>query len=70
MPRNWNLTGLYKASRDRMPAKRSRSIGTAMAGGPRITVPRDPAEVADCIDCGAKEDSAIHYMKCIERRPL
>lgn len=69
MPRTWNLTGLYKASRDRMPAKRSRAVGGGAQRG-QVVMPRDPKNVAECIDCGAKEDRTTHYMKCIERRPL
>lgn len=70
MSRNWNLTGLYKSQRDRMPAKRSRTLRHSAAQGSQLVMPRPPEDVADCIDCGAKEDSTTHYMKCVERRPI
>ena len=59
--KTWNLTGIYKASRDRMPAKRSRRIGTVIPAHARIVMaPMD----LECDKCGFGLTTNAHRIFC------
>jgi hypothetical protein len=61
MARNWNTTGLYKAQKDRMPAKRSRRISSITPARARVvTVPMDP----ECDQCGFGLTTNAHRIFC------
>lgn len=60
MARNWNTTGLYKASRDRNPAKRSRRIRGTPPTATLVPIDYGPT----CKDCGTYVTSRIHAMFC------
>ena len=59
----WNLTGLYKSSRDRAPAKRSRRIASVSPSA-KLVMPR--AECRECDKCGERTDSTTHFILCVE----
>lgn len=63
MVRTWNTTGLYKSSKDRMPAKRSRRIRGAAPQAVLVPIQR----AADCAKCGFGLDTNAHQFYCIER---
>jgi hypothetical protein len=58
--RSWNVTGLYKASKDRMPAKRSRKL----IGTPKQTRLVIPVPPPTCERCGFQVDTNAHAMFC------
>lgn len=60
MARSWNTTGLYRASKDRMPAKRSRKIKGATPTAKLVLLKRAPI----CKDCGWAEDTHAHRAYC------
>lgn len=66
MPRNWNTTGLYKAQRDRMPAKRSRRIRSTPPAS-KLIVSNEPGSM--CPGCGYGLWTPAHYIVCIEAHP-
>ena len=59
MARNWNVTGLYKRQRDRMPTR-----GRKIAASPSASrlVPIEPAPI--CEHCGFALDTNAHRMFC------
>lgn len=61
MRRTWDTTGLYKASKDRMPAKRSRRIRSTPPAA--VLVPR--AVSMECSRCGFALDTNGHRMLCM-----
>lgn len=60
MARNWNTTGLYKASRDRMPAKRSRRIKPTLPAARLVPTTPDP----ECSECGFGLTTKAHAEYC------
>lgn len=62
MVRSWNVTGLYKASRDRPGARRSRKLPTmGLPSGARLVVV--PADL-ECSQCGFGVGTRAHKMLC------
>ncbi len=61
MGRSWNLTGLYKASKDRMPAARSRRIRSTPPAAQIVVAPRDP----ECERCGFGMTTNAHRIYCV-----
>lgn len=61
MSRNWNTTGLYKAQKDRMPAKRSRRI-KASPPKAKLVPANDTGPI--CQKCGYGLFSSIHMIEC------
>ena len=60
MGRTWNTTGLYKASKDRMPAKRSHRIKAVPPSAKLVPIPRDP----ECPHCGFGLTTKAHAEMC------
>lgn len=60
MARNWNTTGLYKAQKDRMPAKRSRWIKGTRPTARVVLAPMDP----ECGECGFGLTTNAHKLFC------
>lgn len=58
--RTWNVTGLYKASRDRMPARRSRKLRGSAPASKLVA----PSTTVTCPKCGFGTDSPVHLIKC------
>ena len=65
MARNWNLTGLYKASRDRMPGKRSRKIIGTPPAAKLVKITPDP----QCGECGFGLTTNAHRLYCGKADP-
>lgn len=60
MARNWNVTGLYKAQKDRVPGKRSRRIKSALPAARVVPIPADP----ECQQCGFGLTTNAHRKFC------
>lgn len=58
--KTWDVTGLYRSSSDRMPAKRSRKIRGSLPAA-RLVIP-EPKDL--CNVCGFHVDSVAHQQFC------
>ncbi len=65
MPRTWNTTGLYKAQKDRAPAKRSRRIKASAPAARLVPLQRAP----ECQECGFGLDTNAHRLFCGHNNP-
>lgn len=57
--KSWNITGLYKHSRDRMPGK-SRKIRATPSTAKLVPIPPQPT----CEKCGFQIDTRAHKQFC------